>query len=83
MNQSTNRSFRTTGLKQKSDGGIALPHVAAAISTSAGRAAAAGYSRRFAESVIPGRAEGANPESSDERGIPGWIPGSALRAAPE
>ncbi|MDQ0354607.1 hypothetical protein J2S22_001531 [Rhodoplanes tepidamans] len=33
--------------------------------------------------VIPGRAEGANPESSDELDIPGWIPGSALRAAPE
>ncbi|MFL9823272.1 hypothetical protein [Rhodoplanes sp. SY1] len=37
----------------------------------------------FAELVIPGRAEGANPESSGKLGILGWIPGSALRAAPE
>ncbi|MFL9824986.1 hypothetical protein [Rhodoplanes sp. SY1] len=33
--------------------------------------------------VIPGRAEGANPESSGKRGALGWILGSALRAAPE
>ncbi|MDC7786084.1 hypothetical protein PQJ75_18075 [Rhodoplanes sp. TEM] len=33
--------------------------------------------------VIPGRAEGANPESSTALGVFGWIPGSALRVAPE
>ncbi|MDC7985205.1 hypothetical protein PQJ75_15825, partial [Rhodoplanes sp. TEM] len=33
--------------------------------------------------VIPGRTEGANPESSDRLRSLGWIPGSALRAAPE
>ena len=33
-------------------------------------------------SVIPGRAEGASPESSLPCARP-WIPGSALRAAPE
>ncbi|MFL9823896.1 MULTISPECIES: hypothetical protein [Rhodoplanes] len=37
----------------------------------------------FAELVIPGRAEGANPESSGELDILGWIPGSARCAAPE
>ncbi|WP_210207685.1 hypothetical protein, partial [Rhodoplanes elegans] len=36
---------------------------------------------RFA--VIPGRGEAANPESSDKLRICGWIPGSALCAAPE
>ncbi|MFL9825445.1 hypothetical protein [Rhodoplanes sp. SY1] len=33
--------------------------------------------------VIPGRAEGANPESSGELHGLGWIPGSTLRVAPE
>jgi hypothetical protein len=33
--------------------------------------------------VIPGRAEGANPESRRLLWIHLWIPGSALRAAPE
>ncbi|MDC7789541.1 hypothetical protein J2S22_000912 [Rhodoplanes tepidamans] len=33
--------------------------------------------------VIPGRGEAANPESSDNLGVLGWIPGSALCAAPE
>ncbi|WP_272840345.1 hypothetical protein [Rhodoplanes sp. TEM] len=33
--------------------------------------------------VIPERAAGANPESSGRHGALGWIPGSALRAAPE
>jgi hypothetical protein len=33
--------------------------------------------------VIPGRAEGANPESRAKRRICFWIPGSALCAAPE
>jgi hypothetical protein len=32
--------------------------------------------------VIPGRTEGANPESRDTFAFV-WIPGSALRAAPE
>ncbi|MFL9824865.1 hypothetical protein [Rhodoplanes sp. SY1] len=35
------------------------------------------------DAVIPGRAEGANPESSGKHDSLGWIPGSALRAAPE
>jgi hypothetical protein len=33
--------------------------------------------------VIPGRAEGANPESNVELGVRVWIPGPALRAVPE
>jgi hypothetical protein len=33
--------------------------------------------------VIPGRAEGASPESICIFGFCFWIPGSALRAAPE
>jgi hypothetical protein len=33
--------------------------------------------------VIPGRAEGASPESRYQLGVCFWIPGSALRAAPE
>jgi hypothetical protein len=33
--------------------------------------------------VIPGRAEGANPESSHELSRRRWIPGPALRAVPE
>jgi hypothetical protein len=33
--------------------------------------------------VIPGRAEGASPESSREGGVWLWIPGSPLRGAPE
>jgi hypothetical protein len=33
--------------------------------------------------VIPGRAAGANPESSNTFRICGWIPGSPLRGAPE
>ncbi|WP_146604582.1 hypothetical protein [Rhodoplanes roseus] len=37
----------------------------------------------FAQPVIPGRADRANPESSGELGIVGWIPGPALRAVPE
>ncbi|MDC7789483.1 hypothetical protein PQJ75_20480 [Rhodoplanes sp. TEM] len=37
----------------------------------------------FADSVIPGRAEGANPESSSKLGILGWIPGPTLRVVPE
>jgi hypothetical protein len=39
--------------------------------------------RPIGSRVIPGRAEGANPESRREPGIWFWIPGSALRAAPE
>jgi hypothetical protein len=34
-------------------------------------------------SVIPGRAEGANPESRNRYRISVWIPGPALRAVPE
>jgi hypothetical protein len=34
-------------------------------------------------SVIPGRAEGANPESRSSFEIGIWIPGPALRAVPE
>jgi hypothetical protein len=34
-------------------------------------------------SVIPGRAEGASPESSATFGVLLWIPGPALRAVPE
>jgi hypothetical protein len=33
--------------------------------------------------VIPERAKGANPESRHKRRTCFWIPGSALRAAPE
>jgi hypothetical protein len=33
--------------------------------------------------VIPGRANGANPESSGKLRILGWIPCPALRAVPE
>jgi hypothetical protein len=33
--------------------------------------------------VIPGRAEGANPESSRSHYPCFWIPGSPLRGAPE
>jgi hypothetical protein len=33
--------------------------------------------------VIPGRAESANPESSDRLGTRGWIPGPMLRIVPE
>jgi hypothetical protein len=33
--------------------------------------------------VIPGRTEGANPESSSKYGAGVWIPGSPLRGAPE
>jgi hypothetical protein len=33
--------------------------------------------------VIPGRTEGANPESSDKHRVRGWIPGPALRTVPE
>jgi hypothetical protein len=34
-------------------------------------------------SVIPGRAEGASPESRNKLSIRNWIPGPALRAVPE
>jgi hypothetical protein len=34
-------------------------------------------------SVIPGRAEGANPESRWKSGMDFWIPGPALRAVLE
>jgi hypothetical protein len=34
-------------------------------------------------SVIPGSGEGANPESGYKPQITFWIPGPALRAAPE
>jgi hypothetical protein len=37
----------------------------------------------ISSAVIPGRAEGANPESSREGGVWFWIPGPALRAVPE
>jgi hypothetical protein len=33
--------------------------------------------------VIPGRTEGANPESSTKNRVCVWIPGSPLRGAPE
>jgi hypothetical protein len=33
--------------------------------------------------VIPGRAEGASPESRNKLGVCLWIPGPALRAVPE
>jgi hypothetical protein len=35
------------------------------------------------EFVIPGRANGANPESRSKNGTRLWIPGPALRAVPE
>ncbi|WP_201159471.1 hypothetical protein [Rhodoplanes elegans] len=56
------------------------------IAVSAARAPTSAHARAgegFADVVIPGRAEGANPESSGKLGILGWIPGSALCAAPE
>jgi hypothetical protein len=34
-------------------------------------------------SVIPGRGEAANPESSNTFCVRGWIPGPALCAVPE
>ncbi|WP_274611554.1 hypothetical protein [Rhodoplanes elegans] len=37
----------------------------------------------FAEFVIPGRADGANPESSGELNVLDWIPGPMLRIVPE
>jgi len=37
---------------------------------------------RYSKPVIPGRAEGANPESRGRAGL-NWIPGSPLRGAPE